>query len=102
MNGAFRGAVVALLSLSSLALGGCGKRLGGTECRELLDHYTELLIRSDRPKTTAAEEDKLKAETRAKASRDPAFATCSSDVSRRQYECAMAASDVDSMERCLQ
>ncbi len=91
-----------LLFACAVALFGCGRPLGDEECGRLLDHYTELLIRSDRPKTKAAERDKLKAEARAKASRDPEFLRCSAEVSRREFDCAMNANDVDSMERCLQ
>jgi hypothetical protein len=91
-----------ILGALSLGIVGCGRPLSDEECGRLLDHYTELLISSDRPKTKAAERDKLKAEARAKASRDPEFLRCSAEVSRREFDCAMATFDVDSMERCLQ
>jgi hypothetical protein len=90
------------LGTLTLAVPGCGRPLSDEECGRLLDHYTELLISSDRPKTKADERDKLKAEARAKASRDPEFLRCSDEVSRGEFDCAMATGDVDSMERCLQ
>jgi hypothetical protein len=96
-----RGATTTLCALLFGSVG-CGRPLSDEECGRLLDHYTELLIRSDRPKTKAAERDKLKAEARAKASRDPEFLRCSAEVSRREFDCALQANDVDSMERCLQ
>lgn len=91
-----------LLLLASFGLTGCQKALSDAECTELLDRYTELLIRSDRPKATVTERDDLKEATRAKAASDPAFSSCSSEVSRSDFECAMKTEDVDSMERCLQ
>ncbi len=96
--------ILCALTWSTLTIGvtGCGRPLSDDECGRLLDHYTELLINSDRPKTKAAERDKLKAEARAKAARDPEFLRCSAEVSRREFDCAMATGDVDSMERCLQ
>lgn len=84
-----------------IALLGCAEPLTEAECVRMLDRYTELLIRSDRANAKAAEREKLKAEARAKASRDPEFQRCPEAVSRRQYECAIDAPDVDGMERCL-
>ncbi len=80
---------------------GCAEPPTQAECERMLDHYTELLVRSDRPQAKAAEREKLKAEARSKASRDPEFGRCSQRVSRRQLDCALGASDVDAMERCL-
>lgn len=88
--------MVALLGLS-----GCGKPLDQAECDALLERYTELLVRSDRPDTTEAELLKLKAAARARAAEDRAFKQCSSRVSRRAFECAMAADHVDRLEQCL-
>jgi hypothetical protein len=67
----------------------------------MLEHYTELLVRSDRPNAAAAEREKLKAEVRSKAARDPEFQACAAQVSRRQFECAIHAPDADTVERCL-
>jgi hypothetical protein len=80
---------------------GCSKPLAESECIELLEHYVELLLKSDNPSTTAQERLRLKQEARAKARRDPAFAECSSEVERSQFECAMAATHPDHLEQCL-
>lgn len=93
---------VTLSWLVALTLGGgCGKPLTDSECVQLLDQYVELLLESDNPGTTAQERLKLKQEARAKARRDPAFAKCSSRVSRSQFECAMKAHNPDGLEQCL-
>lgn len=80
---------------------GCNQPLDESECRDLLDHYVELLLQSDNPGTSAQERSKLKQEARAKADRDPAFSECSARVSRSQFECAMAAKHPDHLEQCL-
>jgi hypothetical protein len=80
---------------------GCGKPLTTDECNRLLDHYVALLVQSDRPDTSALELGRLKKEARAKAAQDSAFRTCASDVSRRQYDCAMLATTADKVEQCL-
>lgn len=93
------GAVIA--SVLASALVGCSEPLSEAECVRMLEHYTELLVRSDRRDASAAEREKLKAEARSKAARDPEFQTCSRRVSRRQFECAIHAPDADTVERCL-
>lgn len=85
----------------ALLLGGCGKRLEASECEQLLDHYVELLLRDDRPKSSAGEVLRLQQEARKKAEHDPAFSQCSSRVSRKSFECAMDAQDANRLEQCL-
>ena len=90
---------VPLLAASSLSA--CGKPLTAEECDNLLDRYTKLLARSYGHDVNAQELLELQAEARAKASRDPAFSRCVSEVSRGEYECAMKANDADELEKCL-
>lgn len=84
-----------------LLAAGCGKRLEPTECRQLLDHYVELLLRDDRPKAGAGELLRVQQDARKKAERDPAFSQCSERVSRRGFDCAMKAQDANKLEQCL-
>lgn len=82
---------------------GCDKRLSPDECDTLLDHYTSRLVLSENPNASPfliAEKQHLAREL---AHREPQFefSACKEDVSRRQFNCAMAAADVDSIERCL-
>jgi len=92
-----------LLCTTLLALTGCGKRLSEAECDSLLDHYTSKLVVNENPDATPyfiAEKQRLAREL---AHQDPKFEFdhCDDKVSRRQFDCAMAAMDVDSIERCL-
>jgi hypothetical protein len=89
------------LGVLALALCSCGRRLAAEECDSLLDHYVELLLREDRPGASAGELLKLQQDARRKAQSDPAFHECSERVSRRGYDCAMAAEDPNRLEQCL-
>lgn len=95
----WRRLVVSALVLLSVT--GCGKRLEATECQQLLDHYVELLLRDDRPKSSAGEILRLQQEARKKAERDPAFRECRESVSRKSFACAMDAQDTNKLEQCL-
>jgi hypothetical protein len=87
--------------LAALFLSGCGKPLSQTECTALLDRYTELLVRSDREGTSAGDLLKLQEAARDRARKDPDFQDCSGKVSRRAFDCAMAAENVDRLEQCM-
>jgi hypothetical protein len=87
--------------LLCLACAGCGRPPTTAECNALLDRYLEKLLGSDRPGLSAGEILKLQGEARARAATDPSFAECPKRVSRRAYDCAMAAETVDRMEICL-
>jgi len=84
-----------------LLAAGCGRRVEPNECQQLLDHYVELLLRDDRPKSSAGEVLRLQQEARKKAEHDPAFHECSQRVSRTSFDCAMDAQDANRLEQCL-
>jgi hypothetical protein len=89
-----------LLFVAALSFG-CSRPLDADECNQLLDHYTELLVKSTNPTITEEEVLRLQRDARAKAAGDPEFSRCSAKVSRRQWECAMKAPTADDIERCL-
>ncbi len=89
------------LALTTLALSGCSKPLSESECSQMLDHYVDLIVKSDRPDTPAEELRTLQKEARKQAAEDPSFRRCSSDVSRSKWECAMRAGTTDQLEQCL-
>lgn len=80
---------------------GCGRPLDPDECNQLLDHYTELLVRQERRGVSDDELERTKQSARLKAAGSTDFAKCSTKVSRSQWECAMKAPSVDEVERCL-
>lgn len=93
-----RGLLLALLVVAA----GCRPRgPSPAECDRLLDRYTELLLRADNPRVSAAEIERHQAETRRRAASHQAFRDCPREVSREQMDCALAAFNPDEIERCL-
>jgi hypothetical protein len=88
-------------ALVAASLVGCDRPLSADECTQLLDHYTELLVKTQSPGVTEEQLARAQREARAKASASRDFAHCNIKVSRRQFACAMAAPTVDEVERCL-
>ena len=93
--------VATLLLCGALGSSACSKPPSHDECAALLDHYVDLLVRSDRPGTSAADLHKLQGQAREKAKADPEFGACSERVSRSALECAMSAPNADVLEQCL-
>lgn len=81
--------------------GACGQPLSEKECTALLERYVDRLLDSDRAGLSSTERIRIQLETRRKAAKDPAFQRCRQRVSRRQFNCAMRAPNVDRMEQCL-
>jgi hypothetical protein len=96
-------ALLGLVAWLSLAAGGCEKPLGEEECLQLLDRYTEFLVREEDPKATPQQVAHGQEAARTAARTNPAFefGTCSRKVRRRSFDCAMTAPSVDAIERCL-
>ena len=87
----------ALLAVASA----CDEPVTRQECDRLLDRYVELLARTNQPDASAAAVREFQTAAKDLAKRDPAFADCQKEVSRRKLECAMKAPNVDRMEICL-
>lgn len=87
----------------SLVLAGCSKPLSAEECDQLLDHYTERLLRESAPELTGAQvaERQRQARTLARERAEFEFDKCANRVSRSQFRCALEAGSVDQVERCL-
>jgi hypothetical protein len=43
----------------------------------------------------------MKREARRKGAADPHFRSCTREVSRKQYDCALAADNADKLEQCM-
>lgn len=87
----------------ALAVSSCAQPLVEAECDVLLDHYTERLLLEERPRISPPEIKKKQDEARRLAKSSPRFEyqRCSEVVTREEFECAMNASSVDLIERCL-
>ena len=71
------------------------------ECDRLLDRYVEMQVRIDDPKPRAETLDRARAAAKALAVTNPAFRSCTRDVTRESMDCALVANDADQIERCL-
>jgi hypothetical protein len=96
-------ATLCLVAWFSLAAAGCEKPLVEEECLQLLDRYTEFLVREEDPKATPQQvaHDQEAARTAARTNPAFEFAACPSKVRRRSFEGAMTAPSVDLIEHCL-
>jgi hypothetical protein len=101
-RGARRVARCVAAALLAVFFAGCTRRATAPECAALLDRYVELLVREQDPKAPDSEIARQKDLTRAKAEKDPAFASCPKEVSGRSAHCAMSAVNVDEFEKCLE
>ncbi|HRI63585.1 MAG TPA: hypothetical protein PK156_05090 [Polyangium sp.] len=70
-------------------------------CQALLDRYVEHIVYVHNPKPSASELDARKAEARALASKDKAFAGCPTYLTSEEADCAMRSFTADEFERCL-
>lgn len=70
-------------------------------CQAMLDRYVEHVVHAHHPKPTAAEVATRKAQARALAAEDQAFARCPTHLTREEADCAMRSNTADEFERCL-
>jgi hypothetical protein len=93
---------VPLLALGALTAS-CAAPLEASECKQLLEHYTGLLVISEQRHASSGDIESAKFRARLVAESQPhfQFTSCSTEVRRAQFECAMNAPDVDALERCL-
>jgi hypothetical protein len=91
----------ALVALA-LAIGGCGRRATLAECDALLERYVELLIRQEDPGARESEIAQAKSAAHAKAAVNPAFLRCTREVRQKDALCALAAPNVDELEKCME
>ena len=95
--------LLALLALAS----GCSRKATHAECTEMLDHYLGMQIArgpeiASLPSAQAPALIELRrAETKATPSYLAKEAQCEKEVSRREYECAMATKDPNIWEACI-
>lgn len=70
-------------------------------CQAMLDRYVEHIVYAVDPKPTAADLNSRKAQARALAAEDQAFARCPTHLTRDEADCALKANNADEFERCL-
>jgi hypothetical protein len=87
----------------SVVLPACSTPLSDDECHALIARYTARLLADERPEAPPAAVHSAQAAARQLSESHPQceFAACADQVSRKQYDCAMGAPDVNALERCL-
>jgi hypothetical protein len=93
---------VAAVVAAATAAGACKPKASPVQCDRLIERYAELVVREKMPDASAevvkTEQEREKVEARG----DDAFKNCPSEVSRAEFDCAMAASTADAFEKCLE
>jgi hypothetical protein len=85
-----------------LSVGACRPKASATQCDKLLDRYAQLVVIEKFPD---ASDDLVRLERereRNEARADDAFKNCSSEVSQKEFDCAMGAPNANSFEKCLE
>jgi hypothetical protein len=100
----------ALFSLLAAAplMTGCQKKIGPDECSTMLDRYIDMVVAQDMaarhvpPEQVAAVREMKKAAKKAEASYVHVQTRCESEVTRKEYDCAIAAKNADEWEACIE
>ena len=96
----------ALASIALLALAACDRRISAEECTRMLDKYLDMTVpdedlRSMPPEQAAPLRDGRKSTSKAHPAYRATQAQCEAQVSRRQFECAMATHNADEWQACV-
>lgn len=98
--------ITLLLLVASFATIGvttsCRKKVSQQQCDELLDRFSELVVKERMPDAGA---DALAAERireRSEAKSDDAFKNCTSEVQLAEHACAMKAASSEALIKCLE
>jgi hypothetical protein len=101
-----RFSVTGLLLVAGLASLGsstsCKRKVSQTQCDQLLDRFSELVVKERMPDAGA---DALAAERvreRGEAKNDDAFKNCTSEVQADEHACAMKAVTSEALIKCLE
>jgi len=95
--------VALALTVAAAVSASCARPLDPADCDRLLAHYTALLVREHEP-TTPPERVAERVQAALALGRDDArfqTARCTESLTRRAFDCAVAAPTVDEVERCL-
>jgi hypothetical protein len=87
---------------------GCQKKIQPEECGVMLDRYIDMVVAADpatqnlAPEQAAAVRQMKKAVKKAEASYMQVQTKCASEVTRKEFDCAMAAKNADEWEACIE
>ncbi|WP_394823735.1 hypothetical protein [Pendulispora albinea] len=102
MRALIRGVLVLLPLGFSVSVAGCKKKVDADQCNQLIDRYATLVVRE---RYADASVEQLKSEQqreRDEARGDENFRSCVSEVTEKEFNCAMKADSPQSLEKCLE
>lgn len=88
-------------SLSVAALGGCKKKVSAKQCDELLDRFSELVVKEHFPDAGPEQVAAERTRERAEAKGDE-LKNCTSEVQPEEHACAMKATTSEALIKCLE
>jgi hypothetical protein len=100
--------LLSMLVLASPLLPACHKKIKPEECVAMLDRYIDMVVAGDPalrnlpPGQSQAVHEMRKAAKKAEASYVHVQTQCESEVTRKEYDCAMAAKNADEWEACIE
>jgi hypothetical protein len=98
--------VTGLLLVASLASFGsalsCRKKVSQKQCDELLDRFSELVVKERMPDAGAEAMTAERVRERGEAKSDDAFKNCTSEVQLDEHACAMKAASSEALIKCLE
>lgn len=101
-----RSCVTGLLLVASLASFGstvsCRKKVSQQQCDELLDRFSELVVKERMPDAGAETLATERVRERGEAKTDDAFKNCTSQVQVAEHACAMKAASSEALIKCLE
>ncbi len=101
-----RGWVVGLLFLGSLSAfastTSCQKKVSAKQCDEVLDRFSELVVKERFPDAGAEVIAAERTRERTEAKSDDAFKNCTSEVQPTEHACAMKATSSEALIKCLE
>jgi len=86
----------------------CHKKIEPQECTAMLDRYIDMVVEADLtqrqvpPEQVAAMRERKKAAKKAEANYAHVEEKCQREVTRKEYECAMASKNADEWEACIE
>jgi len=89
-------------------LAACRKKIEPPECVAMLDRYIDMVVAADpstrnlAPAQASAVREMKKAVKKAEASYRQVETRCETEVTRTEYDCAMAAKNADEWEACIE
>jgi hypothetical protein len=101
-------ALVSVVGLASPCLAACHEKIHPEECNTMLDRYIDMVVAADPamnnlpPAQASAVREMKKSVKKAEASYMRVQSQCASEVTRKEFDCAMAAKNADEWEACIE